>query len=50
MILQKTCFTMPSFDNTQQTSSLLKAASKGLVAGWVRTEICLLCMFWKNHV
>ena len=35
MILQKTCFTMCSLDNTQQTSSLLKAASKGLVAGWV---------------
>ena len=49
MILQKTYFTMSSFNNTQEINSLLKA-SKGIVAGWVRAEICLLGIFWKNHV
>ena len=40
---------MSSFNNTQKTNSLLKA-SKGIAAGWVRTEICLLGIFWKNNV
>ena len=48
-VLQKTCFIMSGFNNTQQTKSLLKA-SKGLFAEWVRTNICLLVIFWKNHV
>ena len=40
---------MSGFNNTQQRKSLLKA-SKGLFAEWVRTNICLLVIFWKNHV
>ena len=40
---------MSSFSNTQQTKSMLEA-SRGLVAELVRTKICLLDIFWKNHV
>ena len=40
---------MSGFNNTQQTKSLLKA-SNGLFAEWVRTNIYLLVIFWKNHV
>ena len=30
--------------------SLCSKPAKVLVAEWVRTEICLLVKFWKNHV